>query len=229
MADKPKNLRGITPAGLFQYPFLVKPDYGNEKFPDPDGTFKVNLRLTEAEAQPLLELLQPVYDQAMEDGKEGFSKLKVEQRKKLKALTENPLYAEEYDKETEEPTGVIVFKFTSKASGTNAKKERWERTIPLFDAKGKPFKPRMVGGGSLGKISFEAAPYFVPGTGSAGVKLYLNAVQILDLVESGGGRDASAFGFGAEEGYEVPEEADSPFDTDTPAGADGGGEDTDNF
>lgn len=32
-----------TPTGTFKYPALTKPDYGNEKFPKPDGEFKTRV------------------------------------------------------------------------------------------------------------------------------------------------------------------------------------------
>ena len=61
--------------------------------------------------------------------------------------------------------------------------------------------------GTTAKVSFsvglnkEGVPgYFIPGTGAAGLKLKLLAVQIIDL-KSGGERSADSYGFGAEEGY----------------------------
>jgi hypothetical protein len=220
-AKKPKAIRYTTPKGTFAYPYLVKADFGNKSFPDPAGTFKVNLRLTEDEAAPLLAALQPIFDQAVQDGEQEFAKLKVDVRKKLKSLTVTPLFVEEYDEATEEPTGNITFKFATKASGKNAKGEEWTRTIPLFDAAGKPIKPTMVGGGTVGKVSFECSPYFIPGTGVAGVKLYLVAAQILELSEAGSGGSSSSYGFGAEEGYEAPDDSSGDFTPDNSAADDG--------
>ena len=220
MAEKKqRNPSFTTPRGVFKYPALNKPDYGNEQFPKPNGEYKVQLILSEAEAQPLIEKLQPLYDAAIAEGKEKFKELKVEARKKLGKVTENDLYATEYDQETEEPTGNLIFKFTMQASGENKKKERWERKPALFDAKGKPLPKNApaIWGGTEGKVSFEASPYFIPGTGAAGLKLRLQAVQVLELV-TGGQRSADAYGFGAEDGYEADdnneEGDDAPFDTD---------------
>lgn len=212
---KPKAIRYTTPKGTFVYPYLTKADYGNASFPDPAGTFKVNLRLTVEESQPILKALQAIHDEAVRDGEQKFAALKVDVRKKLKSLTVTPLFVEEYDEKTEEPTGTVIFKFATKASGVNKKDDSvWNRTISLFDAAGKEIKPKMVGGGTIGKISYEASPYFIPGTGVAGVKLYLVAAQILELSEGGSGGSASSYGFGQEEGYEAPEEDDAPFDAD---------------
>jgi hypothetical protein len=92
----------------------------------------------------------------------------------------------------------------------------WNRKIALFDAKGKPIlKIESVWGGSEVKVSYEASPYFIPGTGAAGLKLRLNAVQILKLV-SGGNRDAGAYGFGEEDGFDGSSvAADDAEDTGT--------------
>jgi hypothetical protein len=204
MNKKEKLPSFVSPKGTFRYPSLTSPDYGNDQFPKPAGEYKVQLILTEEEAQPLLAKLQPLYDAAIAEGKEKFKELKVEQRKKLGTLKENDLYQVEYDQKTEEPTGNFIFKFTMAASGTNKKTgDAWTRKPAVFDAKGSPLKnPPAIWGGTQGKVSFEAAPYFIPGTGAAGLKLRLNAAQIIDLV-SGGAKDAGAFGFGSEDGYEA--------------------------
>lgn len=225
MADKKaKATRYTSPKGSFVYPYLVKPDFGQGQFTNSKGIFKVNLRLTHEEAEPLLKILQPIYDQAIADGVESFGKLKVEARKKLKELTETPLFDIVYDQTTEEETGEIVFKFSTSASGTNQKGEAWTRTIPLFDSKGKPFKPSMVGAGTIGKVSFEVSPYFIPATGVAGVKLYLVGAQVIELSEGSSGGSAASYGFGAEEGYEAEEESASDSSDN-----DSGSDDEDNF
>lgn len=230
MAKPAKKPQYISPKGSFRYPALTKPDFGNEQFPKPNGEFKAQLVLDADTAEALVAKLQPLYDEAIREGEEKFAALKVEQRKKLKALTVNELFSVMYDKDTEEPTGEVFFKFATTASGVNVKGEKWSRKIPLFDAKGKPLKnPPQIWGGTIGKISFEAAPYFVPGTGTAGLKLYLVAAQIIELV-SAGSKNAAGFGFGEEEGYEgsddeQEEKADTPFDADDTAQGGDGNED----
>jgi hypothetical protein len=226
---KPKAQRYTSPKGTFVYPYLVKPDFGQGQFANTKGIYKVNLRLSEEDAAPILEILQPIYDKAIQDGVQEFAKLKVEARKKLKSLTETPLYDIEYDQQTEEPTGFITFKFSTTASGTNAKGEAWKRTIDLFDAKGKAIKPPMVGAGTEGKVSFECSPYFIPATGVAGVKLYLCAAQILELSEGGSGGNASAYGFGQEEGYEADDDTPPANDFSNAGSDSSSGEDDDQF
>jgi hypothetical protein len=79
-----------------------------------------------------------------------------------------------------------------------------------------------IWGGSTGKVSFEVGidkdgepGYFIPGTGAAGLKLALNAVQVIDLV-SAGQRSAEDYGFG--------NEADEPAEAET-VGSDDNGSD----
>jgi hypothetical protein len=210
---RPKNPTFVTPRGPFRYPALTKPDYGNDAFPKPAGEYKVMLILTEAQAEPLLAQLTPVYDAAVAEGKSKFSELKVEQRKKLKELKVNDLYSVEYDKETEDPTGNLIFKFTMAASGVNKKGEAWSRKPTIFDAKRIPMTVvPAIWGGTVGRVAFEAAPYFIPGTGAAGLKLRLKEVQIIDLV-SGGQRDGAACGFDVEDGFSAEDVAaeETPF------------------
>jgi hypothetical protein len=214
MADKkPKNFTGTTPKGTFRYPSLAKPDYGTKDYPNPDGAYKVDLILSEDEAQPLIKDLTPAYNKAMEEAEEEFKGLPVATRKKLKEVTKNDLYTIEYDKETEEPTGNLIFRFKMKASGTRKDKTTWSAKPALFDAKGKPLlKVPEIWGGTIGKISFEAVPYFVSGTGAAGLSLRLQAAQIIEL-RSGSQRDAGAYGFGEEDGFEADDSAEesTPF------------------
>ncbi len=203
MTKKEKLPSFVSPKGVFRYPALTSPDYGTKEFPKADGEYKVQLILTEAEAKPLIEKLQPIFDAAISEGEEKFKELKVEQRKKLGSLKVNDFYATEYDQETEDPTGNLIFKFTMKASGKDKKGGTWERKPALVDAKGTPLKDiKGIWGVTVGKVSFDVSPYFIPGSGAAGVKLRLNAAQIIDLV-AGGGRDAEGFGFDKEDGYEA--------------------------
>lgn len=227
MAEKKqKDLRGTTPRGVFQYPALVQADFGNEKFPKPDGEYKVRLILSEQAAEGLVKVLTPVLERAVQEGEEKFAALPVASRKKLKEMTVNDLFNVEYDPATEEPTGNLLFNFKMKASGVRklpgGKTEPWNSKPALFDAAGKPLKAKAIWGGSEGKVSFTASPYFVEGTGTAGVSLRLNAVQVLELV-AGGDRKAGAYGFGTEEGYVGGDDEDD-FDGEPEAAAEGSAE-----
>lgn len=220
---KKKNFTATTPVkGVFMFPNLTKPDFGTKEHPKEGGEYNVRLVYSLAEAQALNDMLEPVVEQARAEAEAEFAKLPVGTRKKIGSITENPVFNELYDKETEEPTGDGYFRFSMKASGVNAKKEKWERKPTIFDAKGRPVVLKQIWGGTKGKVSFEAVPYFVAGSGAYGVKLYLSAVQVIDL-NQGGSRSASDFGFGAEDGFDgsdVSEEAENEgFDEEQAEGA----------
>lgn len=223
MAEARKKLpKFTTPKGKFLYPKLVEVDYGTDKFKKPEGEYNVKLILQadDPATKEFLAKLQPTYQEALSEGKVHFDALPVAKRKELKKLKEGALYQDVYDKETEEPTGEIIIGFKMKASGTYSKGpktgQKWHRKPVIFDAKGLRIeKPPAIWSGTIGRVSFSARPYWLPKDGQAGLTLYLEAVQIIDLVTSGGA-SASQHGFDEEDGYqfeEAPAE-DAPLDAD---------------
>lgn len=198
--------------GTFKYPSIHKPDFGSKDYPDADGSYRVKLvgKLTSPDVQAMLTKLKPLHAAAKAEAERKFKELKPETRKKLGAVKMADLYTELLDKETEEPTGEIEVNFKMKASGTYQKGpkagETWSRKPAVFDARGnKLSNVPEIWGGTTGKISFEVGVdfqtgepgYFIPGTGSAGLKLSMLGVQIIDLVQ-GGERSAAGHGFGDE-------------------------------
>ncbi len=229
MAEKrKKNPTFMSDKGTAVYPKLTAPDYGTKDYPKEGGEYSVKLRMSKDEAEEMLDrknkdgvTLREVHEEAIRLGQEEFDKLPVANRKKLKSLTENPIYTEVYDKETEEPTGDVEFKFKRKASGTRKDGKKWEAKPDLFDAKGRKLgKGVEIWGGSTLKVAYEASPYFVSGQGMAGVTLRLQAAQVIDLI-SGGSRDASGYGFEEEEGYEYDPEDYREEDDDKSEGGNG--------
>ncbi len=216
MADfqKRKTILLATPKLAFVWPKLNEPDFGNEKFPKPEGEYSVKLRgsLSDPAVTAFLKVLEPHYAAALANAEEEFKKLKVDVRKKLGKVNPNDLFTTLYDKETEEPTGEIEFKFGMKASGEVKKGPRagkkWTAKPAIFDAKGKPLvNVPAIWSGTVGKISFEIVEggYFIPGTAMAGLSLKLKAVQIITLSD-GQTKDAKGFGFGEEDGFEAGED-----------------------
>lgn len=209
MADAKKNAypKFTSPRLTLKFPKLSEPDYGSKDYPKPDGEYstKAVARADDPVIQAFIAKLQPLYQAAMDEAAEKFKQLKIDTRKKLGAVKPNDLFTTVYDKETEEPTGEIEFKFAMKASGERKKGPkqgtRWTRSPDLYDARGNAMrKVPSIWGGTVARVSFEASPYFIPGTGAAGLKLNLVAVQIIDLV-SGGQRTAASHGFEEEDGY----------------------------
>ncbi len=241
MAEAKKTYPKFTSPRLkFKFPKVTEPDYGSKDYPKPDGEFSLRGVATRDDPaiQAFIAKLMPFYDEAMKAADEEFAKLKVETRKKLGDVKPNDLFTTLYDQETEQETGEIEFKFAMKFSGEFKKGPKtgqfWTRYPDLYDAKGQPIKGVLqrdergnvlkdkagkpirkypsIWGGTIGRISFEATPYFIPGTGAAGLKLNLLGVQVIDLV-SEGARNASSHGFGEEDGYsyEGEEEEDNAY------------------
>lgn len=234
-----------TPRGVFVWPKIAEPDYGTKEFPKPDGEYSLKLRMPKTDAEAFVNRkvkfddrmvsLQELYDEAIREGERQFAELKVEQRKKLKEVQPQALYNEVYDQETEQPTGDVEFKFKRKASGEYKdgpkKGQKWHAKPDLFDARGKAIgKGVNIWGGSEGKVSGIARPYFVAGNAFCGLTLNLNAVQVIELV-SNGTRSADSYGFGEEEGFGYDpddyreEDGDTSDDGDTSGGSSAGEDD----
>jgi hypothetical protein len=210
---KKKDPEFRTPRWVWDYPKIDKADYGTKEFPKPAGEYSVQARAKADDelTKKFIEQLQPLFDEAIELGNAAFKELKVDARKKLEkqngkgGIKVNDLFTTLYDQETEEPTGEIKFKFSMAASGKfkdkgTGKEKTWTAKPRIFDGKGQPItKVPEIWGGSEGIVAFSARPYFIPGTGAVGLKLKLLAAQLCKLVQ-GGGRDASGYGFGQEEG-----------------------------
>ena len=239
-ADNPKKKARPTftlPTGTFKWPKLIEPDFGTKEYPKENGELstKVVYQASDPLIQKFLKAIDPLYQEALAEGAEAFSKLKVEQRKKLGSMKENPLYSELYDQETEQPTGEIEFKVARAYSGQfrdgPKKGKTWKSVVPIFDSSGnripthdkncEPLQGAIaIYGGTKGRISVSAAPYFVSATGVAGLKLYLEGVQIIEL-SSRGEKSADSLGFGrVDGGYAHSEAARAGFDDDDADSAD---------
>lgn len=207
MADKRKYHRFISPKATFRYPKILKPDYGTKDYPKPNGEYSVQaiFRLDDPAFQKMLGQLKTLHAEAVAKAHEEFKKLKVEQRKKLGKITENPLFTVLYDPDTEEETGEVMMKFACRHSYVDKKTEE-RKLLPkpdVFDAFKKPVKNADPWSGTSGKVAFsvEDGGYFIPSDGKAGISMRLSAVQIIDLVE-GGQRSADSYGFDEEDGFD---------------------------
>ena len=208
-----KRTYQISPAGRALFPKLKDAD---TKF-KPEGEYVVRLILSEDDAAPLLAMCEEMQGQAAEEEfqkqREAKPKMKPEKIREGIKMADLPVKKYE-DPETGEETGEYQATFKMTASGVSKKTGKpWTRRPALFDALNKPVDPKTVDvwTGSILKVSYNPDP-FCTAIG-AGVSLRLEAVQIIDLV-SGGARDASDYGFAAdEEGY-AHEDSGSPFPSD---------------
>jgi hypothetical protein len=225
MAEKKqKKVRYITPKGVAEWPRLNSPDFGNAEFPTPDGVYKVDLRMSMADAQPMIDKLQPQLDAWVEKVKDERKKDPKNKGKKLDALKVNPLYRECVDDDGND-TGEIVMRFKMKASGKKKDGSPWAMRPDLFDAKGREFDvEKLIYGGSILKVAFTVQEYYKAASG-AGLSLRLEGAQVIKLVSNT--RNAGTYGFGDESDDDDADSSTDNTSDDEGDGDEGGGEDGD--
>jgi hypothetical protein len=196
-----KKQQLTTEFGTASYPWLTSPDTKFNKA----GVYSVNLVFDEDDsyAQSLVELIdskiEESYQAALEEANTPAKKKKVKKANAPYSLVE--------DDETGEPTGQVKFVFKMNATGKGKDGSEYTRKPKLYDAAGKDITNTLkgfVGGGSVLRVSFNfSQPWYMAQVG-AGVTMYLNGVQIKELVQSGASADA--MGFGEVEGGYVNED-----------------------
>lgn len=177
MAYNDNYVKGTTPIGKAFYAFLEKPSVYNGI----EQGYEVQLMLSKEETDELLETIEKEWEAYKEaNPKNNYKRC-------------NPNFA---IKETDD--GDVLFKFKAKHK-YEYKGETVTRTTPIFDAEGKPLKNVIVGNNSEIKVAFTLVPYYVSST-VCGVRLQMDAVQIIVLKEYHKGGTAETFGFGVVEG-----------------------------
>lgn len=200
MAEKKKLPNLNSPKGSVLFPHVIGVDYGTDKYPDTKGSFNVTLALEPEDAERMRSMLAPTVAEARTFTDESFAKLKPQAKAKFKEPTFNEPGTDEYDKEGN-PTGRSLFRFKTTAFFEKRDGSRVQRKVQLFDSMLQPVRlTDELGYGSVVKVAFFPAPYFVDGQGAGGVSLYLNAIQIIELRKTGE-RSASDYGFGEEDGF----------------------------
>lgn len=193
------KLRLTTPKATLKYPKLIEPE---TKF-SPEGHYKVTAVIPAEDVGDLADQLDTLFE-------EHKASLKAQApNQKFKAI--DPSFG--FEDIDGKPCFTISVKM--KAKGMDRDGRSWSAAPALFDATGAPVKDREalrgMWSGTTGRVSFEACPFYQPALG-AGITLRLKAVQIIDLVESGG--SANSFGFQEEAGgWSASEtQASVPFD-----------------
>lgn len=200
MTERKKIIASTTPKGTLKFPKLEAPDFGTNDFPYPGGRYftKLVMSADDLRTRAFLEALRPHHDAAIAAANNEFSKLKFEARQKLGSIRANNFFTTLCDRDTKEPTGDIEFNFKMTASGVRNDGSRWSTKPVIFDAKcTRMTKVPEILSGSIGRVAFEIAPYFIPATGAAGLSMKLKAVQILKL-RSGVQHSAELYGFHSE-------------------------------
>ena len=202
MATKSYPTLITTPFGSALWAHLVEAD---KKFSEL-GDFKVNLKVSEADAADLIAQIQAEKEKALEVFKE---EAKAE-GKTPKAIAKIKLSDIDPYEEDDEEEGVMIFKFKRKAAYLKDDGNIVHFDVPLIDATGKTIpdgKKPNIGNGSTIRVMAELVPYNMA-TSGVGVSLRLKKVQIKNLVEfstDGPGFDA------VEDGGYVPEGMDENF------------------
>lgn len=190
MAKKKKPQKITTPVGVGKFAYIKSKD---TEF-NPDGDYRIQLELPEADAADLMEKITKAHEDAVKAAKKETGKKKVKEQ-------DLPFY--EREDEDGAGTGIIAFKFKQKSIVRPKNSTPFKKTVAVFDAAGKKMPAIDPWGGSKVKVCFSISPYYTASSG-AGVTLRLIAIQIIELAEAGG--DAETFGFGEEDGYSFDEE-----------------------
>lgn len=176
-----KNI--TTPKGVASYPHVNEP---NTRF-NPMGEYSCTIVVSEEDGIAFSETIGAIFDAEYE------RECIIRKNPKLKKSQYFPVTQDEKGKWS------IKTKQVAKVEAKNG--DVYSFDIKLFDASGQPVKSEncRVGSGSQVKCAVEPRTWYNPSVGF-GMTLSLRAVQVIELVEGGGG-NAESFGFGAEEGF----------------------------
>lgn len=182
-AEKRVFTQGVTAKGQLVYPHIYEP----EEYEGKDVGYTAQIVFDTKETNALIARI----DEELEKAKASI-KLKPGQK-----WSSDPFLGYREDKD-----GNIVFKFKTTSHFQTRTGELVTRKIPVFDAHGKPIKDKLsIGNGTVAKIAYTLIPYWMSKAVN-GIKLRLEAVQIIDLVEYGE-RKADSYGFDSEEGFDA--------------------------
>jgi len=208
-----------TPVGTASYPHLTAPDefmgklqYKCDLRLDPKDADvqpfvkKVEAYVTAAKAEALVELTEKLAGLDTNSNNPTITKSVKKVTKQIEELDDeyrSPI-SDEYDRDSGEATGLIIFKMKSNADFVDKKTKKKIDIIPkLYDADGNFIRGDrpVIKGGS--KLSLQAILTSYVADFGCGVSSRLGAVQIVKL-SSGGGSGGDA-GFGKVDGGFVQE------------------------
>ena len=172
----------VSPAGIAVWPHLNSPDTKFDKG-DGSGEYKVDVKLDEATAQPVIDKLQKILDQ--------YHAEEISQNPKVKQFNTHLPIQEEVDDQGN-LTGSWILRVKQKARIHTNNNGPVDMKVALFDAKRRPTNAE-IGGGSTLKVATTIVPYTMPSNKAVGISLRLNAVQVINLVEGGSEGDGSMF------------------------------------
>jgi hypothetical protein len=190
-AKKKRDPHTLKEAGIARYAYLTEPD-------EYEGKKQYKIDVIYPEVTPYVKKLIAAIDKRAEaELAKAKSGAKTKAAAKKCKMCEDMPYAEVEDDDGNK-TGEMRFRFKMNYQYKNKSGKVVTLKPALFNAKGEKIEGDIrIGSGSLVKVAFNFYPFTTPKVGS-GVSLRMNAVQVIKLVEWGGGT-AEEFGFGEEE------------------------------
>lgn len=169
------------------YAYLHKPDYGNEKFKNDRGVYKVQLTIPNSKCQSMIDAIVKCHEEDYAARVEEFKANPPQTQRGKKPLKpyEGDLPFFEND------DGTTTFFFKSYGSFKDKKTGEVKPIIlKVVDSKGKRIEDvPMITGGSKLKVKFSMIPYGWNTAVGASVKLQLEAVQLIELASFNGDDD----------------------------------------
>ena len=223
------NKRFVSPKGILEpYAYLNRPDYGHGHFANERGKYKAALTFSadDPQVQKLIAFVEDVYNKTYDTYLADYKANPPPVARGKKAL-------EPYQGDLpfiENGDGTVTFRFDAWASFIDKKTQEVKQiNLTYADAKGKPIKtkdlPSIFGGSEL-RTSFKVLPYGWSNVAGASVKLQLQGVMLINVVESSGGGEFGEFaeegGFEASEREERTEFSQGDDDDTPPFRADSG-------
>lgn len=186
MAKAPSKQYLMTPVGTVEpYCYIQKPDFGNEQFKQPRGVYKLSLTLTSALAQPLIDKIVKCHE-------ESYKAALADHKKNPPAVQRGKKPLEPYEGDLpffDNGDGTVTFKFAMYATYTKDD-EIQELALKVVDSKGQRINQvPAISGGSEVKVRFSLFPYKWNPTVGASVKLQLDSIMLVKLVEYQAGGD----------------------------------------
>ncbi|RUM65261.1 MAG: hypothetical protein DSZ04_00310 [Sulfurimonas sp.] len=160
----------VTPPGKAMWAFLLEP---NTRFNQDKPKFEITVAYepNDPKLKEMLDYVQPFYDAYIDRELEGVSEAK---RKKMVV----PIVQKELNKEGEE-TGRVVIKAKQFATTYDGE----PRVLNIADSKGKTIEGFNVKVGNGSIVRLKVWPKTCNVQGKVYCTLWINAVQILDLIE----------------------------------------------
>lgn len=188
------------------YCYLAKPDFGSGDFKNERGVYKVSLTISNDDPRcqkmidEIVEAHETDYAARLEEYEANPPKV-VKGKKPLKPYVGDMPFMDNED-------GTTTFHFKCYGSYTDKKTgENKPIDLAIVDSKGKRIRgerPAISGGSEL-KIKYTLFPYGWSAVAGASVKLQLDSVMLIKLVEFGGGGEDEWADEIEEDGYVAEE------------------------